>query len=114
MSQEQYIEKVFERFNMSKAKMVSSPLISHFKLSSRHNPFIDKGNEDMRRVLHASVVGSLMYVMVCTRLDIAYAVGVVSHFLSNLGRLHDYEIYARHFQVETHFWKWETSNCWLH
>ena len=88
MSQEQYIEKVFERFNMSKAKMVSSPLISHFKLSSRHNPFIDKGNEDMRRVSHASVVGSLMYVMVCTRLDIAYAVGVVSRFLSNPGRLH--------------------------
>ncbi|WJZ98887.1 hypothetical protein VitviT2T_017379 [Vitis vinifera] len=42
----------------------------------------------MRRVSHASVVGSLMYVMVCTRLDIAYAVGVVSRFLSNPGRLH--------------------------
>ncbi|WKA07403.1 hypothetical protein VitviT2T_025235 [Vitis vinifera] len=42
----------------------------------------------MRRVPYASVVGSLMYSMVCTRPDIAYAVGVVSRFLSNPGRLH--------------------------
>ncbi|WJZ84569.1 hypothetical protein VitviT2T_004169 [Vitis vinifera] len=88
MSQEQYIEKVLERFSMSKAKLVSSPLASHFKLSSRHSPSTDKEKEDMRRVLYASVVGSLMYVMVCTRPNIAYAVGVVSRILSNPGRLH--------------------------
>ena len=73
---------------MSKAKVVSSPLASHFKLSSRHSSSIDKEKEDMRRVPYASVVGSLMYAMVCTRPDIAYAIGVVSHFLSNLGRHH--------------------------
>ena len=88
MSQEQYIEKVLARFNMSKAKVVSSPLASHFKLSSRHSPSTDKEKEDMRRVLYASAVGSLMYAMVCTRPDIAYAVGVVSRFLSNPGRQH--------------------------
>ena len=42
----------------------------------------------MRRVPYASAVGSLMYVMVCTRPDIAYSVGVVSRFLSNPGRHH--------------------------
>ena len=68
--------------------MVSSPLASHFKLSSKHNPSIDKEKEDMRIVLYALVVGSLIYVMVCTRPDIAYAVGVVSRFLSNPGILH--------------------------
>ena len=88
MSQEQYIENVLERFNMSQAKVVSSLLASHFKLSSKHSPSTDKENEDMRRVSYASVVGSLMYAMVCTRLDIAYAVGVVSRFLSNPGRQH--------------------------
>ena len=35
---------------------------------------------------YASVVGSLMYAMVCMRPDIAYAVGVVSRFLLDLGR----------------------------
>ncbi|WKA04180.1 hypothetical protein VitviT2T_022237 [Vitis vinifera] len=88
MLQEQYIEKVLARFNMSKAKVVSSPLASHFKLSSRHSPSTDKEKEDMRRVSYASALGSLMYAMVCTRPDIAYAVGVVSRFLSNPGRHH--------------------------
>ena len=59
MSQEQYIEKVLERFNMSKAKVVSSPLASHFKLSCRHSPSTDKEKEDMRRVPYASTVGSV-------------------------------------------------------
>ena len=42
----------------------------------------------MERVPYASTVGSLIYAMVCTRPDIAYAVGVVSRFLSNPGREH--------------------------
>ena len=37
---------------------------------------------------YASVVGSLMFIMVCTRPDIAHAVGVVSRFLSNPGKEH--------------------------
>ena len=63
--------------------MVSSPLASQFKLRSKHSSSTYKEKEDMRRVLYASIVGSLMYVMVCTKPDIAYAVGVVSRFLPN-------------------------------
>jgi hypothetical protein len=42
----------------------------------------------MKKVPYASAMGSLMYAMVCTRPDIAHAVGVVSRFLSNLGKEH--------------------------
>ncbi|XP_075085139.1 secreted RxLR effector protein 161-like [Nicotiana tabacum] len=35
----------------------------------------------MSKVPYASVVGSLMYAMVCTRPDIAHAVGVVSRYM---------------------------------
>jgi hypothetical protein len=34
--------------------------------------------EDMTSVPYASAVGSLMYAMVCTRLDIAQVVGLLS------------------------------------
>ena len=88
MSQEQYINKVLERFRMDKAKVVTSPLSNHFKLKSSQGPSTDKEKEDMKNVPYASVMGNLMYVMVCTRPDISHAVGVVSHFLSNLGREH--------------------------
>ena len=43
---------------------------------------------EMSKVPYASVVGSLMYAMVCTRPDIAHAVGVVSRFLTNHGKEH--------------------------
>ena len=88
LSQEDYIEKVLEKFNMSKAKSVCSPLAGHFKLNSEQCPTSDKDKADMSRVPYASAVGSLMYAMVCTRPDIAHSVGVVSRFLSNPGKEH--------------------------
>ena len=42
----------------------------------------------MSRVSYASVVGSLMYAMVCTRPDLAHAVSVVSRFMGQPGREH--------------------------
>jgi transposase InsO family protein len=88
MSQEQYIEKVLRRFNMDKAKVVSSPLTTNFKLTEADCPSSKEDVEEMDRVPYASAVGSLMYAMVCTRPDIAHAVGVVSRFMSNPGKKH--------------------------
>ena len=82
------IEKVFQRFHMDKSKVVSSLLATHFRLSSQQSPTIDSEKDDMSRVLYASTIGSLIYAMVCTRLDIAHAIGTISHFLSNMGREH--------------------------
>src|ERR1700733_13309657 len=42
----------------------------------------------MFRVPYASAVGSLMYAIVCTRQDIAHAVGVLSRFMSKPGKEH--------------------------
>jgi ATP-binding cassette subfamily B (MDR/TAP) protein 1 len=88
LSQERYIEKVLERFNMQGAKSVASPLAGHQKLSKEQCPSSKEEKEAMSKVPYQSPVGSLMYVMVCTRLDIAYAVGVVSQFITNPGEAH--------------------------
>ena len=42
----------------------------------------------MRKVPYASVVGSLMYAMLCIRPDICYVMGIVSRFQSNPGLGH--------------------------
>ena len=42
----------------------------------------------MSKVSYASAIGSLMYVMVCTRPDIAHAMGVMSRFMSRPGKQH--------------------------
>ena len=42
----------------------------------------------MLQVLYSNAVGSLMYVMVCTRLDISHAVGIVSMYMHKPGKRH--------------------------
>ena len=88
MSQERYVERVLERFNMKEAKSVSSPLGNHFKLSRLLCPTTQEEKDKMAGIPYSSVVGSLMYVMVCTRPDIAHAVRVVNRYLSNPDREH--------------------------
>ncbi|KAL6323785.1 hypothetical protein AAG906_002253 [Vitis piasezkii] len=88
LSQSEYVKKVLSRFNMNEAKPVSTPLGSHFKLSKEQSPKIEEERNHMSKVPYASAIGSLMYVMVCTRPDIAYAVGVVSRFMSRPGKQH--------------------------
>ena len=42
----------------------------------------------MKSVPHSSVVGSLMYAIVCTKPDLAFAISVLSRFMSNPGKAH--------------------------
>ncbi|KAL4384756.1 hypothetical protein GQ457_15G014670 [Hibiscus cannabinus] len=88
LSQQSYVEKVLDRFGMSNAKPVSTPLANHFKLSSELCPKTDKECEKMAKVPYASVVGCLMYAMVCTRPDLAHVVGHVCKYMSKPGRRH--------------------------
>ena len=62
---------------MSKAKTICSPLAGYLKHSSKQCPTSEKEVKEMSKVPYASVVGSLMYVMVCTRPYMTHVVGVV-------------------------------------
>jgi ATP-binding cassette subfamily B (MDR/TAP) protein 1 len=73
---------------MRDAKLVRTPLASHFRLSKEQCLETDEEKDFMARVPYASTIGSLMYAMVCTRPDISHAVGVVSRYMSNPGKQH--------------------------
>ena len=57
-------------------------------LNLRQCPKTDQEKDKMSNVLYVSAVGSLMYAMLCTRHDICFAVGLVSHYQSNPGPTH--------------------------
>ena len=82
------MKKILSKFNINKAKLVSTPLGSHFKLSREQSPKTEKERDHMSKVPYALAIGNLMYAMVCTKLDIAHAVGVVSRFMSRPRKQH--------------------------
>ena len=42
----------------------------------------------MSKVPYSNVVGCLMYATVCTRLDLAFVVSLISRFMANPGKVH--------------------------
>ena len=88
LSQASYIDKVLARFSMKDSEKGLLLTRHGIILSKEQCPKTPKEEEDMRRIPYASAVGSLMYAMLCTRPDICYAVGIVSHYQSNPGMGH--------------------------
>ncbi|GKD75885.1 retrovirus-related pol polyprotein from transposon TNT 1-94 [Tanacetum coccineum] len=88
LSQKSYVKKILQRFNMQDCKPISTPFPTDVKLSSKMSHSSEKERMKMSRVPYASAVGSLMFAMICTRPDIAHAVGVVSRYMAEPGRGH--------------------------
>jgi len=77
LSQTKSVKKVLSTFSMDNVKPISTPLGNHFKLSKDQSPKTELECGYIDTIPYASAIGSLMYAMVCTRPDIAHAVGVV-------------------------------------
>ncbi|GJV17432.1 retrotransposon protein, putative, ty1-copia subclass [Tanacetum coccineum] len=88
VSQSGYVSKILNNFRIDNGKSVKMPLGGHFKLSLKDYPVKDCDVERMSKVPYVNAVGSLMYLMVCTRPDIAYVVNGVSRYLANPGKNH--------------------------
>eukprot|EP00253_Pinus_taeda_P034792 PITA_34792 len=88
LNQRKYVETILQRFNMQESKPVKVPIPVGVRLSVEQYPKTQEEEEDMSHVPYASAVGSMMYAMFCTRLDIAHAVEVLSRFMSKPGKEH--------------------------
>ena len=86
--QTDYIEKVLKRFKMDNAKAASTPLSQSFKLSKEQAPKSMQDAKQMESIPYASVVGSVMYTMICTRPDLAHAISITSRYMADPGKEH--------------------------
>jgi len=73
---------------MCTAKPIDTLSATNAHISVAFSPKITEEKEYMSRVPYASAVGGLMYVMVCTRPDLAHVVSVVSRFIGESGKKH--------------------------
>ena len=84
LSQKDHVCKVLQHFNMEGGKAISTPLPSYVKLCAKDSLKYDVEKVEMAKVPYASCVGSLVYAMIATCLDIAFAVGaLMSRYMSN-------------------------------
>lgn len=77
-NQEMYATKIIERFNIVNAKHVSTPFDYNQRLCATGTT--DGTVQPVIQVPYRQVIGSLMYLMIGSRPDIAYAVGVIGRY----------------------------------
>ncbi|KAL0366969.1 UNVERIFIED_CONTAM: Retrovirus-related Pol polyprotein from transposon TNT 1-94 [Sesamum radiatum] len=88
LNQSSYVKNVLKKFSMENAKPTSVPLAAHFQLYKDQSPKTEIEKEKMEKIPYSNAIGSVMYLMVSTRPDIAYAVSCLSRYMSNAGTPH--------------------------
>ena len=89
ISQSQFITNLLQEHGLQDCKPVSTPLNPGCRLSTSMCLQLEAEALEMRQYPYISIVGSLMYLALTTRPDIAYAAGVLARFKlqSRLGPL---------------------------
>jgi len=83
LDQKVYLTKVLDCFNMTNAIIANTPL------PHRYTPVAHTGNPDPTlRTQYQAIIGSLLYLMLGTRPDIAFAVIKLSQFSANPSKEH--------------------------
>ncbi|CAI7785474.1 unnamed protein product [Closterium sp. NIES-54] len=72
LSQSHYIGQILEKFEMTQASPIATPLPFGHQLAPPTSP---------SSCPYAELVGSLMYAMMCTRPDLAYSISVLARFV---------------------------------
>ncbi|OWR48976.1 putative Copia protein [Danaus plexippus plexippus] len=82
ISQEDYIDQLLLKFKMSQCKTVQTPMETKLHASK------DENNVDKLLFPYQQMIGSLMYLAVLTRPDIAFAVSFLSQFNNSYTKQH--------------------------
>ena len=88
LSQHQYILQKLDEFSMTDCKPVGTPMDPSLKLSNEQCPKTAEDKAEMKNIPYINAVGSLLYLALLTRPDIAYTASVLARFNSNPGMIH--------------------------
>ena len=86
--QKKYLQTTLQKFLPENATPISTPCDPTIILSTNHCPTTAADIKFMEQIPYRSAVGSLLWLSLGSRPDIAYAVSQVAKFSSNPGRIH--------------------------
>ena len=72
LSQFRYIDTMLKRFNMDASKQGYLPMRHDIHLSKKMSLKTPEERRRMNEIPYAAAVGSIMYVILCTRPNVAY------------------------------------------
>lgn len=73
---------------MDSSNPVDTTTCKYTTLSKKMSPTTEDDKKMMENKPYAQVVGTIMYVMLCTRPDLSYVVSLVSGFRNYVGEAH--------------------------
>ena len=76
LSQSHYVDKILEKFNPEDTSVAQTLIDTSHHLSKNRG-------ESVAQLEYSRIIGSLMYLMSCTRPDLAYVVSRLSRYTSN-------------------------------
>ena len=80
LSQSMYIDLVLKMFDMKGSKIGYLPIGHGIQLSKKISPKTPEERNRMSSIPYTSAVGSIIYAILCTKPDVAYALGIISIF----------------------------------
>ena len=94
LNQEKYIRDILTTFQMQNAHNVKMPIATGARLSREQSPASQSVDDPAHTNVtqYRALVGKLVYAMVGTRPDIAFAVSQCSRFFSNPGKAQRVEV----------------------
>ena len=86
IDQEKYIEDLLDKFSMLNCKPAATPLVPNSTVNKqdKEDAFLDRHDA----AKFQDLIGGLMYLVTCTRHDIAAAVGQLARCMSQPSKLH--------------------------
>nr|GEV10161.1 putative retrotransposon protein [Tanacetum cinerariifolium] len=83
LGQNAYMDKILKRYKMDNFKHGHIPMQERLDLNKTQGALTPKEVKRMQNVPYASVVGSIMHAVRCTRHDVAFAQNIASRFQQN-------------------------------
>ena len=88
INQRAYIDAMLDKFRLTNAKPVATPMETGAQLSKDQGPSTLSQERRMRGIPYAEAIGCALWPVVISRPDAAFAIGVLSQFIQNPGLAH--------------------------
>ena len=88
LSQKKLVEDILKKFDMADCKPIQTPMTVPCKLSSNDSPQTIMDEKIMASLPYRQILGSVRYLVSCTRPDLSFCAGFLSRFMQNPGIPH--------------------------